>query len=928
MNSQFELNETDESQFEDSDKRDDPYSRARAKLAGRRKDSSKSSFTNRNEKAGRITNTRVIEDYPSSGFGSLKTIITLTASIATIFGALQGLSATPLATLWSWRSTTANAPVADDAVLLRDSGSLEMVLPDGQVTGTCPLKHTSVDAKVSGYTARVTVKQIFRNPFKEKIEARYRFPLSHNSAVDEMVMKVGNRKIKGDIKPREQARQVYTTAKDDGKVAALLDQERTNIFTQSIANLESGNEVEVTIKYTEILNYKDGAFQFVFPTVVGPRFQPYGSTESALVSQISSSGNESKHIFSAPLSLLTGGSTSVNTVTSGKRSGHDISINVSVDAGLPIRKLSSPLHPIITHQPNQNSAMVSLRQAATIPNRDFVLNINVAKERISSGYLATKQGAEGYVTFMVMPPNVVKPAEIAPRELIFLIDCSGSQGGKPIQKTRETLKYVLDRLNSNDTFQIMTFSDNVETLFSKPETMTLLRKIQAQMFIDRITARGGTWMAPAVEAACSIPADENRLRIVSFMTDGFVGNDYEIIELVKKLRGTSRWFPFGVGDSVNRTLIDRIAKEGGGESDFVFLDSSAEEIGKKFYDRIAAPVLTDVRIQAGDGLELKEIYPREISDVWSQNPLFFTAKYSKSGEGKVYIDGFSRGRRVTQAIRVSLPERLAENSQISQIWAREKIEHLTSLDWMGAQMGVTTPGVKDEIIKTALAHHLLSQYTSFVAVDESGRTAGGASVSIDVPVELPQGMASVSSTVMAQSSSGASSSRWQTGSSIASVASANSSSSSSASSYSSPHSHSYSSSQSPSSSSSSWSGNPIADKVFSGVVTRLNDLSAAGSACCPPYLGSPQIPTSSACSNLPAVTFTDIVLLPWSLVPTMLRAVIIAVLAMVAAYKATRIASRAASLEPVGYASPTLVALLILSIVMLTIGHWMILNYH
>lgn len=919
MNSQSELNETDESEVEDSDTRDDPYSRARAKLAGRRKDSSKSkdtskrNFTKRNERSGRITNTRVIEDYPSSSFGSFKTIITLTASIATIFGALQGLSPQKFSNLWPLHSTVSTAPVADDAAPPSDSGSLEMILRDGQVVGKCPLKHTSVDAKVSGYIARVTVKQIFRNPFKEKIEARYRFPLSQNGAVDEMLMKVGNRTITGEIKPREQAQQVYTRAKNDGKVAALLDQERTNIFTQSIANLESGNEVEVTIKYTEILNYKDGAFQFVFPTVVGPRFQPYGSTESVLVSEVGT-GNKSNNFLGAPLSLLTGGSTSVNTVTSGNRSGHDISINVSVDAGLPIGKLTSPLHPIITHQPNPNSAMVSLRQAATIPNRDFILNINVAKERISSGYLATKQGAEGYATFMIMPPNVVEPKEVAPRELIFLIDCSGSQGGKPIQKTRETLKYVLDRLNGNDTFQIMTFSDNVETLFSKPETMTLSRKIQAQMFIDRITARGGTWMAPAVEAACSIPADENRLRIVSFMTDGFVGNDYEIIELIKKLRGTSRWFPFGVGDSVNRTLIDRIAKEGGGESDFVLLDSSAEEVGKKFYDRIASPVLTDVRIQAGDGLELKEVYPREISDVWSQKPLFFTAKYTKGGEGKVFIDGFSQGRPVTQALRVSLPERLAENGQIAQIWAREKIEHLTSLDWMGAQMGVMAPDLRDEILQTAIAHHLLSQYTSFVAVDESGRTAGGAAVNVDVPVELPQGMAPFS-TALATSGSRALSNAWQSGSLIASVASSNSISSS------------YSLSNSTSaSSSSSLGGNPIVDKIFGGVVTRLNDLSAAGAACGPPCLPSPEVPKVSPFAKLPGVTATDFLLLPWSLVPSILRVVIIVALSMVAAHMTIRIASRAASLEPIGYSS-ALVGLLILSILTLVVGHWMILSY-
>ncbi|HEY9787185.1 MAG TPA: VIT and VWA domain-containing protein, partial [Candidatus Obscuribacterales bacterium] len=492
------------------------------------------------------------------------------------------------------------------------SGTLLAVLSSGKPAGQCPLKHTDVSAKISGYIARVTVKQVFHNPFKDKIEAIYTFPLSETGAVDEMTMKVGQRTIRGNIKKREEARQIYEHAKAAGHVASLLDQERPNIFTQSVANIMPGETVEVTLQYVDLLPYEAGRYTFAFPTIVGPRFIPGNA-----------SGKQGTG-WAPDTDRVPDASRITPPVTpSGTRAGHDISINVSIDGGVPIEAIQSKLHEVKVEQANAAQATVSLVNKSTIANKDFVLSWDVAGEQLKSGYLAYRpqKDAPGYFTLMILPPKRVSAEHVQPKEMIFLIDCSGSQHGKPLEKAKETLKYIIHHMNPNDTFQIISFNNEATLLFDKPQPVSALMKSRALRYIDALEAHGGTWMAPAVEKACSIPADKNRLRVVTFMTDGYVGNDFEIMGMVKKLRGNSRWFPFGTGNSVNRFLIDGMAKEGGGEAEYVLLNSSGNEVGKKFYDRISSPVLTDVALDFG-GLEVKEVFPHAISDVWAERPLY------------------------------------------------------------------------------------------------------------------------------------------------------------------------------------------------------------------------------------------------------------------------------------------------------------------
>jgi len=612
------------------------------------------------------------------------------------------------------------------------SGQLTaMMSSTGQELGQCPLKHTSVTAKVSGYVSRVTVKQTFHNPFKDKIEAVYTFPLSDTGAVDEMIMKVGQRTIHGTIKKREEAKEIYEAAKARGNVASLLDQERPNIFTQSVANIEPGKEVEITIQYIDLLPYEDGKYTFAFPTVVGPRFNP----GAPIGQQGTGRANDTTDVPDASR-------ISPPVTPEGTRAGHDISISVEIDGGVPISNIRSSLHEVAVKNVNDQNASVSLVNKNTIPNKDFVLSWDVAGNAIKSGYLTyrdPKKDKSGYFTMMLLPPKRVTPETVAPKEMIFLIDCSGSQSGKPLNKAKETLTYIVDHMNPNDSFQIISFNNKNSMLFDRPKQNSNEMKSKAKKYISELTAQGGTWMGPAVEAVFNQPADKNRLRIVTFMTDGYVGNDMEILGLVKKHRGASRWFPFGTGNSVNRFLIDGIAREGGGEAEYVLLNSEAGVVGKKFYDRISSPVLTDVKVDI-KGVEVKEVFPKDVSDVWAQKPLYIKGRYTNAGDATATLTGFHAGAPYKQTLKLNLPETNATNSGIGSIWARAKVDRLMSEDWFGAQSGNPNKEIKDEIVKTALDHHIMTQYTSFVAVEEKYVTEGGKPILKVVPVEMPDGV--------------------------------------------------------------------------------------------------------------------------------------------------------------------------------------------
>ena len=384
-------------------------------------------------------------------------------------------------------------------------GSLQVLTPDGTPKAECPLKHTDVKADISGFLARVTVTQQFENPFKEKIEAVYTFPLPQNAAVDDMTMLVGDRTVRGKILRREEAQAVYEAAKNSGQRASLLNQERPNIFTQSVANILPGEQIKITISYVETLKYDEGAYEFAFPMVVGPRYVPGNATGAQGTG------------FSPDTDRVPDGSKiTPKPAPPGMRAGHDISLDVTLDAGVPIDGLISKTHEVEVARPSDRRASVSLKNRETIPNKDFILRYDVAGKKISDALLTHSTGHSGFFTLIVQPPERVTAEDVTPKELVFVLDTSGSMSGFPIEKAKETMKLALDNLYPHDTFNLITFAGDTHILFPEPVTATKENLAKAQAFLETRQGGGGTEMMKAIKASLDPSDAQGHVRIVCF----------------------------------------------------------------------------------------------------------------------------------------------------------------------------------------------------------------------------------------------------------------------------------------------------------------------------------------------------------------------------------------------------------------------------
>jgi Ca-activated chloride channel homolog len=627
--------------------------------------------------------------------------------------------------------TIGRVPMAEagpaDASAGRTQGELVVLDRGGNPAGACPLKNTDVNAEISGFLSRVTVTQTFENTFQEKIEAVYTFPLPANAAVDRMTMKVGDRVIRGTIKRKEEARAVYEAAKAEGHVASLLDQERPNIFTQSVANIMPGQSVEVSISYVDVLKYEDGAYQFVFPMVVGPRYipgAPVGKKGGGWAPDTTKVPDASK--ITPPVT------------PPGTRTGHDVSIHVDLDAGVPIVNLASTLHDVDVRQKDGRNASIDLKDKATIPNKDFILTYEVAGGKIEDAILTHKQGDDGYFTMILQPPDRVVPADVTPKEIVFVLDTSGSMSGFPIETAKRTMKLAFDGLNPHDTFNLITFSGDTNILFPQPVPATKANLALAQRFLESRSGGGGTEMMKAIRAALDPSDAADHIRIACFMTDGYVGNDMEIISEIQK-HPNARVFSMGIGNSVNRFLLDKMAEEGRGEVDYVTLDDDGEAAARRFHERVQNPLLTDVAIEWG-GLPVKDIYPARIPDVFSAKPVVVCGRYTGQGAVTVRLRGNAAGRAVERDLVVTLPAVEARHDVLAKLWARTKIDDLMRQDYEGIQYGRAKPDVEEGITQIGLEHSLMTQFTSFVAVEEMTVTEGGQPRRIDVPVEMPEGV--------------------------------------------------------------------------------------------------------------------------------------------------------------------------------------------
>lgn len=571
------------------------------------------------------------------------------------------------------------------------------------------LKGTDVRMVVTGPVARAIVTQTWHNPNQTPVDGLYIFPLPEDAAVSDMRLTIGERVITSEIKKRAEAREIYEKARAEGRIAGLLDQERPNIFAQRVANIMPGVEIKVVLSYDQPLVADGGRYEVVFPTVVGPRFIPAHQTDPGQI---------------AP---------PVETSEAG--TPQRLTFRMELDAGLPIYSVGSPSHPVRVERTGEQRATVVLVENSRL-DRDLRVRWTIAGDQPELGLLAyrdpTKSAGYGTFTAIVAPPALPASEEITPREIVFVLDCSGSMHGVPLEAAKDVVRKTLRRLQPRDRFQIIRFSESASGLSPEPLANTPQNVARALSYLGSLRGGGGTMMIEGIRAALDGRADDGRMRIVAFLTDGYIGNEREIFAEVRRLLGDTRIFAFGIGSSVNRYLLEGLAEEGRGTAAFRSPRESADDLVDRFVRRIEAPVLTDIKVSFED-LDVSDIEPGRIPDLFAGQPLVLNGRYTKPGTGVMIVEGKVAGRPVTLRRVVTLFDDARDNEALGRLWARARIHRLER-----EQHGRPSPAVIERITRLGLTHRLMTAYTSLVAVDSLVSNTTGGSTGVSVPVELPQ----------------------------------------------------------------------------------------------------------------------------------------------------------------------------------------------
>lgn len=599
-----------------------------------------------------------------------------------------------------------------------------------------PLKHTDVQATISGNSSRVDVTHTFENPFTTVLEATYVFPLPDEAAVDTMVIRFCDRTIQGRIEKREEAQAIYERAKQRGQTAGLLEQERANIFTQSLANIPPGEKIEVMISYSEQLAYKQGCYEFVFPMVVGPRYIPGYPIADADIAQGSAP---------APMTLnqdtdLVPDAQRLNApiLPAGVRSGHDIQVTVDIETGFKLANLQSPSHQIVVDT-QETLSRITLAASDTLPNKDLILRYQVTGESLQTALLTQADQRGGHFAVHLIPALSYDTSAYIPKEMVFLIDTSGSQSGAPLAQCQALMQRFIEALHPQDTFNIVNFANTTQQLAKVSLSNTPRHRKQARAYVDRLRAGGGTEMMRGFKTVLNLPQlDPERIRNIVLLTDGYIGNETQIFaEVQRSLNSSSRLHSFGAGSSVNRFLLNRVAELGRGISQVVRHDQAIDQVVDKFLNQINNPVLGNLSLHwEGPGIA-PSCYPMALPDLFAEQPLILFGRKLDQQPGTLRITGIKAGGGAfEQSFAIGFEP--SGNPAIAQLWGRAKIKQLMN----HMVSGETTQGV-EAVTETALAYQLLSQYTAFVAVSDDARNdvnmeQPGEAISINVPVLMPE----------------------------------------------------------------------------------------------------------------------------------------------------------------------------------------------
>lgn len=601
-------------------------------------------------------------------------------------------------------------------------GSLE-ALVDGQ-RRPFPLLKTDARVELRGDLASVQLTQHFANPYDFGLHARYVFPLPPNAAVHAMRLVSGDRVIEARIQRKQEARAQYEAAKARGNQAALLTQHRPNVFTQEVANLMPGLPVRVEIEYAHVVPKRDGHYDFHLPMVVGPRYLagPGGAPTAQ--------PGEPEPLEIGEWNLPDSPPVSRPEEIDPERVG----LAIRLEAGLPIQWVDSPTHPVDVKVVDEQTREIALAEGRTLDNTDFVLRYRLEGEKVAAGVTTHGDNAEGFVSLLLEPPAKVESDTITAREMVFVLDCSGSMSGVPLAASKRFMREAMAKLRPGDHFRVIRFSDSATAFSETPLPATPANVSRGLAYVEQLHGSGGTQMASGIRAALAPPIPAGALRIVVFLTDGYIGNDVEIVRLIEATRGDARLFSFGIGNAVNRYLIQEMARVGRGVARIVKPDDDAEDEAQKLAERLQTPVLTDLEVDWGSA-PVSEPTPSPLPDLFAGESVRVLARYHGAGSHRVTVRGRVAGRPVSLPLTIELPVRTrGDAAALPLVWARSQIE-----DRMVSYLAPTSDfpdrrALEEEITDLGLRYRLVTKWTSFVAVAKDVVNPGEKAREADVAV--------------------------------------------------------------------------------------------------------------------------------------------------------------------------------------------------
>jgi len=620
-----------------------------------------------------------------------------------------------LAVLVGWLTlvSAANTEEVESSCWTSGKGGTGLVSPyffvksDDPTVDPFPLLEARVKVNIAGVIAEVELVQVYKNEGRRTIEAVYVFPLGTRAAIHRMHMKIGERLVDAKIEERQTAQDIYNQAKQDGKITSLLQQQRPNVFQMNVANIMPQDIVEVTVGYTELLIPEDGTYEYVYPTVVGPR---YGGEVT--------NPQDTDQFINTPY------------LHAGEDPTYNFDIRVNLNSAVPIAKIWVPSHnaEIIY---NAKKAEVKLAADETKGgNRDFILRYTLQGKRIQTGLLLYPGEKENFFLLMAQPPKNISLKDIPPREYVFIVDVSGSMHGFPLNVSKALMSDVINNLREKDYFNILFFSGGSKVLSPTPLAATPENKARAIQMLQAQSGGGGTNLLAALKQAMSLEKKEGLSRVITIATDGYVGVEKQSFDLIRDNLSEANVFAFGIGSSVNRYIIEGMARAGRGEPFVAINEKEAKEAAKRFANYVKSPLLTDVELTFKD-FQAYDVEPISIPDLFAQRPLIIYGKY-KQARGKIIIMGKTAQRDYYEEVKVVAGLQSKENVALKYLWARERIARLSDYARVGAD-------TKEEVTNLGLEYSLITEFTSFVAVDTVVRDTGEV-ITVKQPLPLPQGV--------------------------------------------------------------------------------------------------------------------------------------------------------------------------------------------